>query len=436
MDVLAAIAATRLEEHSPAMLPPAPAVPTFASGFASAPPAFDLASLLLQQYNMQQFYNPLAYTTPMFNMPFYYPTLPSAAPQVLPPVLPQLTPFVTPDAAESEHSCHLDSPHHSSDDGTKHRKIWTAEDYVKIIEAYKGGKDAASIASSLGMPLSTAKSIIAKHRKDPSYTGPKPRGGAFHQLYQKAEFMELLVPWLENNNTRATLNEMMAHLHVSHGKVPSRSTLANWLEGELLIDTHRVGYGTPEQISAFEAWQRSNTENGIYISSFNATVWTKRCRSRTSDPHVTMPAQKNANVSTLVASTAAGPLSIRQLACIVTTDDLVHFIDEAASMLLARKPYAKPAIVITPSSAIPLSIIPHVLPRIKVGAMVAPVAPSVRTPSDDVIASVRTKIRSLSTAPEQPDDAAEHDEHTWSAKMQARHKQLSSLIEQAWASVA
>ena len=110
-------------------------------------------------------------------------------------------------------------------------KRWTASEYKTLLDGVRAGGDLAELSTKLGMPLTTARKILNRHRQDPSYTAPLKRGGPFHILHNEQAVVKILVDFLSlEENKSATLKDMQAELkRRGLTEVPSRTTISRYL---------------------------------------------------------------------------------------------------------------------------------------------------------------------------------------------------------------
>ena len=208
------------------------------------------------------------------------------------------------------------------------RRRWTAADYAVIIEAHKEGRLAAA-CTRLGMSSYTARAIINKSNRDPSYAGPRPRGGAHNVIYDKRTMMDILRAYLAlPDNADATIKEMIAHLESKIGSSPAKSTLAEWLEGGVVVFT-AVNPTAPNPLPAIFTPAAAPT---MFIGELDTALWNKRPRGPSNrasgeiiDTHL---------VATLVAIATNGTTILaRTYASQPSAQDFAMFAQEVVSVV-------------------------------------------------------------------------------------------------------
>ncbi len=100
-----------------------------------------------------------------------------------------------------------------------------------LIERVEAGSELTAAAAFMGMPVTTARKIISKHRLDPQYTAPRKRGGPFHVVHNETSVMAVLSEYLSGESVGACTLKDMQDLLRSRGftQIPSRTTLSRYL---------------------------------------------------------------------------------------------------------------------------------------------------------------------------------------------------------------
>ena len=161
-----------------------------------------------------------------------------------------------------------------------------------LIDAYKNDLDVNDVAAKMHMPSCTARTIINKYRKNHSYTGPKKRGGAFRVLYDRESVLSLLVAWLcDEQHVHATLKQMSAYITSVMGKAPCKSTLALWIEHEILFIARPRPVPSNPDLSrimddrhAYASFRlrpntAAHTSDIIYIGVHTLSIWARRAKA-------------------------------------------------------------------------------------------------------------------------------------------------------------
>jgi transposase len=220
-------------------------------------------------------------------------------------------------------------------DNTEYRLL------IKLVD--HDGLSVKEAADTLEIPAGTAYWIIARHRRDPTYTAPKPRGGA-HNSHRfaatKPAMMEALTD-LIGEQPSVTLRAMRAHLQTSFTLVPTMATISQWLENALI--THKSIRGEPEKRNDEERiearfqhaswWSQLSKEQSdavVFIDEHGVSTWSHgKCGwSKKGVPcFMTVPATRGTNVSTIAAiSSTLGAFYFQTVRGPVHSEEFVHFL--------------------------------------------------------------------------------------------------------------
>ena len=121
------------------------------------------------------------------------------------------------------------------------RKAYSSSTFCKffaVIDNLSTPVDVSTAASGLNIELKTAQNWISCRKKDPSWTGPKVRGGRTHAKFDKAAIVDVLVQFI-GEHKQATLKEMRQHLvavgiFATIDLTPSEASICSFLKDQLI----------------------------------------------------------------------------------------------------------------------------------------------------------------------------------------------------------
>ena len=249
------------------------------------------------------------------------------------------------------------------------RHTWQASDYQAILDAARSGLDPRGISAELGVPAATVRAVLEKAQRDPMHAIPRPRGGAHNLVYDRESVLDALRTFLvrpENGGTwfahcrqcfrhalsmkfkafimltnhiagDATIKEMIAFLESSVSKSPGKSTLAEWLDGGLLVFPATAFQQAPYELSgSYEDWLSSCGGNVVYIGELVTAIWTKRARGPTA--RVGAPPGPMPRASTLIAADKDGVrLSAKSYDAAPTAADFTAFVVSTVTSAASRQ---------------------------------------------------------------------------------------------------
>ena len=182
-------------------------------------------------------------------------------------------------------------------------------------------------------PLARGSSEIV-HRQRTLMTGVL-RDFLALQVCCGAEFAALmLTPAQENAD--CTIKEMIVYIDNVLGQSPGKSTLADWLEGGLLVYPSIAGPSAPLEIgsgkSNIRSWLDGCGDRVLYVGAHSTMHWMKRVRGPTGRTYQTIYMLPTA--TTLAAGNHKGErILVRTLPGASSAADFLAFIEDAVQLL-------------------------------------------------------------------------------------------------------
>lgn len=354
------------------------------------------------------------------------------------------------DISPKKHRVCKPLPQSSPESAVRKYNKYTPEQYQCAIETYHDSADFHLAMERSGLPYDTTRLVLNKHFKDPTYTGPKRRGGLRRRLYNREDIVAKMKLFLQENPT-LTLKELASKLEQP---APDPSTLNKWLTGAYItckivrfVPIARNTEETIQKRKEYGTWmthllQQEDHPDLVFLDEFGVNSWASRKvgRSRKGTPcSISVSSQRGVNMSCITAiSETFGTLLMETTPTSVDSSKIEAFVFQLAMVWKAKRSHAGPhapqrAIFIMDNAAIhrPAAML-EMLSGTQIELHFLPPWSPMLNPIETVNKMQKDRINKIMSEPAVKQESEAIERPGVAGKTEKRQNLIKRVIEQSW----